>query len=75
MHMIEAPIRHDRARVSALGLGCNNFGGRIDGDRTRRVIDAALEARINFFDTADVYGNRGGSETLIGEMLGTRRMT
>lgn len=59
--------------VSVLGLGCNNFGMRIDREGTRAVVDAALAAGINFFDTADVYGNRGGSETMLGEVLGSRR--
>ncbi len=71
--MIKRKFGTTGIEVSALGLGCNNFGGRIDRDKTSRVIDAALEAGINFFDTADVYGNRGGSETLIGELLGSRR--
>jgi aryl-alcohol dehydrogenase-like predicted oxidoreductase len=60
-------------RVSALGLGCNNFGIRLDREETRRVVDAALAAGITFFDTADAYGNQGGSETLLGETLGARR--
>ena len=59
--------------VSALGLGCNNFGRRLDLEKTRTVVDSAIEAGINFFDTADVYGDRGGSETLLGATLGTRR--
>ncbi|HSD38517.1 MAG TPA: aldo/keto reductase [Rhodocyclaceae bacterium] len=60
-------------RVSPIGLGANNFGGRIDAEASRKVIDAAIEHGINFFDTADVYGNKGGSESIIGEVLGTRR--
>jgi len=60
-------------RISQVGLGANNFGGRIDADASRKVIDAALEHGINFFDTADVYGNKGGSESIIGEVLGARR--
>jgi aryl-alcohol dehydrogenase-like predicted oxidoreductase len=60
-------------RVSPIGLGANNFGGRIDAEASRKVIDAAIENGINFFDTADVYGNKGGSETIIGEVLGARR--
>lgn len=60
-------------RVSAVGLGCNNFGGRIAGDATRAVVDRAIDLGITFFDTADSYGNRGGSETLLGEALGARR--
>jgi len=59
--------------VSIVGLGCNNFGGRIDKERSREVVDAALDAGITFFDTADIYGNRGGSETILGELLPGRR--
>ncbi|MDQ1710351.1 MAG: hypothetical protein QOG49_1736, partial [Frankiaceae bacterium] len=43
-------------QVSVVGLGCNNFGGRSDAAASRLVVDAALEAGINLFDTADVYG-------------------
>jgi aryl-alcohol dehydrogenase-like predicted oxidoreductase len=60
-------------QVSEVGLGCNNFGGRLDEAGTRAVVDAALEVGINFFDTADSYGERGGSETLLGKILGARR--
>ncbi|MGH8663550.1 MAG: aldo/keto reductase [Burkholderiales bacterium] len=60
-------------RVSLLGLGCNNFGLRIDVETSRAVIHKALDAGITLFDTADVYGNRGGSETCLGECLGPRR--
>ena len=59
--------------VTVVGLGCNNFGGRIDEAAAREVIDAALDAGVTFFDTADVYGNRGGSEEIIGRALGGRR--
>jgi aryl-alcohol dehydrogenase-like predicted oxidoreductase len=59
--------------VSVVGLGCNNFGGRIDEDASRAVIDAALDAGITLLDTADVYGNRGGSEEIIGRALAGRR--
>jgi aryl-alcohol dehydrogenase-like predicted oxidoreductase len=58
--------------VSAVGIGCNNFGGRMDQAATHRVVDAALESGINFFDTADVYGGQR-SEELLGKALGTRR--
>jgi aryl-alcohol dehydrogenase-like predicted oxidoreductase len=58
--------------VSAVGLGCNNFGGRVDDAGTARVVAAALDAGINFFDTADVYGNLR-SEVLLGKALGARR--
>jgi aryl-alcohol dehydrogenase-like predicted oxidoreductase len=59
--------------VPVVGLGCNNFGGRIDEAASRAVIDAALDAGVTFFDTADVYGNRGGSEEIIGRALEGRR--
>jgi aryl-alcohol dehydrogenase-like predicted oxidoreductase len=60
-------------RVSRVGLGCNNFGGRIGADETRAVVEAALEAGVTFFDTAEVYGGGGGSERLLGEILEGRR--
>lgn len=60
-------------RVSVVGLGCNNFGGRIDLEASRKVIDAAIEQGITLFDTSDTYGNRGGSETVMGDVLGNRR--
>jgi aryl-alcohol dehydrogenase-like predicted oxidoreductase len=62
-------------RVSVVGIGCNNFGGRTDLEGSRKVIYKALDLGINFFDTADVYarGNRGGSEKVVGEVLGARR--
>jgi aryl-alcohol dehydrogenase-like predicted oxidoreductase len=56
-----------------VGLGCNNFGGRLDLERTRAVVDAALDAGVTHFDTANVYGNRGGSERFLGELLRGRR--
>src|ERR1700735_2571087 len=56
-------------RVSTIGLGCNKFGGRIDEAATKAVIHKALDLGITLFDTADVYGERGGSETLIGRIL------
>lgn len=56
-------------RVSAVGVGCNQFGGKVDRAGTRAVVHAALDAGLNFFDTADVYGGQGGSETLLGEAL------
>jgi aryl-alcohol dehydrogenase-like predicted oxidoreductase len=56
--------------VSTVGLGCNNFGRRIGLDATRAVVDAALDAGVNFLDTADVYGD---SELLLGEVLEGRR--
>ena len=56
-------------RISEVGVGCNNFGGRIDTKETGRVIDKAIDLGITFFDTADMYSNRGGSETAMGEVL------
>ena len=58
--------------VSLVGLGCNNFGGRIDATQTGAVVDAALDAGITLFDTADIYGG-GRSEELLGKALGSRR--
>jgi aryl-alcohol dehydrogenase-like predicted oxidoreductase len=58
--------------VSVVGVGCNNFGGRIDEKHSEEVIDAALDVGINFFDTADMYAN-GKSEELLGRYLGPRR--
>jgi aryl-alcohol dehydrogenase-like predicted oxidoreductase len=58
--------------VSVVGLGCNNFGWRIDAPASAAVIDAAMDAGINFFDTADIYGG-GKSEEFLGQALGARR--
>ena len=58
--------------VSVVGLGCNNFGRRIDAEASRTVVHAAIDAGINFFDTADVYGG-GRSEEYLGRALGSRR--
>ncbi len=59
--------------VSVVGLGCNNFGMRCDAEQTRAVVHQALDEGISLFDTADIYGNRGGSETMLGKALGPRR--
>ncbi|MFI1193117.1 aldo/keto reductase [Micromonospora sp. NPDC020750] len=60
--------------VSVVGVGCNNFGRKLDLDGTRAVVDAALGAGINLFDTADIYGDEpGGSEELLGQVLKGRR--
>jgi aryl-alcohol dehydrogenase-like predicted oxidoreductase len=58
--------------VSVIGLGCNNFGGRIDFDRSADVVSAALDNGITFFDTADIYGGTK-SEEFLGRALGKRR--
>ncbi|HEV7614943.1 MAG TPA: aldo/keto reductase [Solirubrobacterales bacterium] len=60
-------------QASAVGLGCNNFGARLDADGTAAVLEAALDAGITFFDTADVYGGAGASEELMGAALMGRR--
>jgi aryl-alcohol dehydrogenase-like predicted oxidoreductase len=67
------PLGDSGLVVSVAGLGCNNFGGRLDTDGTRAVVDAAIEAGITLFDTADIYGGGGGSESQLGEVLGSRR--
>ena len=59
--------------VSAVGLGCNNFGGRLDVSATRAVVDAAIDVGITLFDTAEMYGKDGGSELALGEVLASRR--
>jgi aryl-alcohol dehydrogenase-like predicted oxidoreductase len=59
--------------VSVVGLGCNNFGRVVDLEGTRAVVDAALDAGVTLLDTADVYGDKGGSESLLGEVLEGRR--
>ena len=59
-------------RVSVVGLGCNNFGWRIDAEASAKVIDTAIESGVTFFDTADRYG-KGQSEDFLGRALGKRR--
>lgn len=67
------PLGEGGPDVSVVGLGCNNFGGRVDLEGARAVVDAAFDAGVTFFDTADVYGNGGGSEELLGRVLEGRR--
>jgi aryl-alcohol dehydrogenase-like predicted oxidoreductase len=59
--------------VSVVGLGGNNFGGRIDFPAAECVVHAAIALGVNLIDTADSYGNRGGSEEALGQILGARR--
>jgi len=59
--------------VSVVGLGCNNFGGRLDVARTRAVVDAAIDEGITLLDTAESYGGQGASELALGEVLKGRR--
>jgi len=58
--------------VSVVGLGCNNFGSRLDADATAKVVHAAIDAGVNFFDTADIYG-KTLSEEYLGKALTQRR--
>jgi len=67
------PLGASNLRVSLVGLGCNQFGGRLDFAGTKKVIDRALDLGITHIDTADIYGRRGGSEELVGRALGARR--
>src|SRR5918993_755481 len=68
------PLGNSGLQVSVVGLGCNNFGSRLDLDGTRAVVDAAIESGITLLDTADIYGGRhGSSEQLLGEVLRGRR--
>ena len=60
-------------QVPIAGLGCNNFGMRMDQEQTTIVVDKCLELGVNFFDTADVYGGRGKSEEFLGKALKGRR--
>jgi len=67
------PLGESGLLVSVVGLGCNNFGGRLDTEGARAVVDAAIDEGITLFDTSDTYGGGGGSETALGEILGRRR--
>jgi aryl-alcohol dehydrogenase-like predicted oxidoreductase len=67
------PLGRSGLVVSVVGLGGNNFGGRSDMPQTRAVVEAALDAGITLFDTADTYGNRGGSEEFLGRILERNR--
>jgi aryl-alcohol dehydrogenase-like predicted oxidoreductase len=71
--MVTSRLGGSDLEVSRVGLGCNNFGVRLDSAATRTVVDAALEAGITFLDTADIYGGFGGSERFLGEALAGRR--
>jgi aryl-alcohol dehydrogenase-like predicted oxidoreductase len=67
------PLGNTGLQVSLAGLGCNNFGGRIDLEASRKVVHRALDLGVTLLDTADGYGNRGGSESALGAILGPRR--
>jgi aryl-alcohol dehydrogenase-like predicted oxidoreductase len=67
------PLGNSGLQVSVVGLGCNNFGRRLDVHQTLAVVDAAIDAGITLFDTAETYGGAGRSEEMLGEVLLTRR--
>jgi aryl-alcohol dehydrogenase-like predicted oxidoreductase len=68
------PLGHSGLKVSSVGIGCMNFGLMCDQATTNAIVDAALDAGINFFDVADIYGGEPGrAETMLGKALGVRR--
>jgi aryl-alcohol dehydrogenase-like predicted oxidoreductase len=67
------PLGNSGLTVSVVGLGCNNFGRRLDLAGTRAVVDAAIDCGVTLLDTADTYGGDGESEELLGEVLAGRR--
>jgi len=67
------PLGNSGLLVSVVGLGCNNFGRRLDVEQTRSVVDAAIDSGVTLLDTAETYGGRGRSEELLGEVLAGRR--
>ena len=71
--MEKRKLGNSSLEVSAVGLGCNNFGGRMDLAATRAVVHRALDLGVTLFDTADAYGNKGGSEDFLGQVFGARR--
>jgi aryl-alcohol dehydrogenase-like predicted oxidoreductase len=73
INMQERNLGKSGLRVSVVGLGCNNFGARLDTAGAKAVVHKAIDEGVTLFDTADMYGNRGGSESALGEILGARR--
>ncbi|HXW17532.1 MAG TPA: aldo/keto reductase [Candidatus Acidoferrales bacterium] len=71
--MIQRNVGKSGLRVSLVGLGCNNFGWSVDLEGARKVVHEALDAGVTLFDTADIYGGNGGSEEILGQVLGDRR--
>jgi aryl-alcohol dehydrogenase-like predicted oxidoreductase len=67
------PLGNSGLEVSVVGLGCNNFGRRLDVGQTRNVVDAAIDVGVTLLDTAETYGGRGRSEEILGEVLAGRR--
>jgi aryl-alcohol dehydrogenase-like predicted oxidoreductase len=66
-------IGSSNLKVSVVGVGCNNFGARMDLEAARRLVHHAIDRGINHFDTADIYGPRGKSEEFLGEILASKR--
>ena len=71
--MQERNLGRSGLRVSLVGLGCNNLGGRLDAAGSQAVVHKAIDLGVTLFDTADIYGDRGGSESALGDILGARR--
>lgn len=71
--MMTRSLGRSGLQVSTVGLGCNNFSGRLDFEGSRAVVHKALDLGITLFDTADMYGINGGSEEYLGKLLGSRR--
>jgi aryl-alcohol dehydrogenase-like predicted oxidoreductase len=71
--MQKRKLGNSSLEVSVVGLGGNNFGGRIDFEASQRVVHKAIDLGINLIDTADSYGNKGGSEEWLGQILGEKR--
>ncbi len=71
--MTYRPLGDSGLMVSAVGIGCNAFGRRVDLDGVRDILDAAQDVGVTLLDTADIYGGQGASEELLGEALHGRR--
>lgn len=71
--MQERNLGRSGLRVSLVGLGCNNLGGRLDAAGSKTLVHKAIDLGVTLFDTADMYADRGGSETVLGDILGPRR--
>src|SRR5580704_4239611 len=67
------PLGNSGLLVSVVGLGCNNFGRRLDVEQTRSVVGAAIDVGVTLLDTAETYGGAGRSEEMLGEVLAGRR--
>ncbi len=67
------PLGRSGLLVSVVGLGCNNFGRRLNVEQTRSVVDAAIDVGVTLLDTAETYGGAGRSEEMLGEVLAGRR--